>query len=167
MHSLAPDRAPLAAALSLFLGCAITPVAAQAAETVTAAKPAAQEAPEASIPFADHGGISNWEADGNRGLWVQSSHRAWYYGVFAAPCTGLQFHETLRFRFSPSGTLDRYSQVETRDPGGSCWFKSFKASDGPPARDPAHDPGHDKARKKDPGQQGDKGATAAATARSP
>jgi hypothetical protein len=159
MHALAPDRAPPAAVLSLLLACAITPAVAQCAEAVTAAKPGAPEAPEASIPFADHGGIWNWEADGSRGLWVQSSRRAWYYGIFTAPCTGLQFNETLKFRFSPSGTLDRFSQVETRDPGGSCWFKSFKASDGPP--------GHDKVRKKDPGQQGDKGAAAAATAPTP
>ena len=134
MHTLVRDRAPLAAALSLLMACGFPPLVAQAVEAGAAAKP---EAPEASIAFADHGGIDNWEADGDRGLWVQSSHRKWFYGTFAGPCIGLQFHETLRFRFSPSGSLDRFSQVETRDSGGSCWFKSFKASEGPPQSDKA------------------------------
>lgn len=124
----------LAAAVSLPLAC----VAAMAAE-----------APEASIPFADHGGISNWQPDGERGLWVQSSHNTWYYGSFAAPCFGLQFHETLKFRFSPSGSLDRFTQIETRDSGSRCWFKSFKASDGPPQQVTGKGPGKDQGKGQD------------------
>jgi hypothetical protein len=125
---------PIAA---LVLALALHP--ARAAESGAANAPAGAlpkpEAPEAWIPFADHGGIWNWEADGERGLWVQSSHRTWYYGAFSGPCVGLQFHEALKFRFSPSGTLDRFSEVETGDSGGRCWFKSFKASEAPPRSD--------------------------------
>jgi hypothetical protein len=132
MKKLFPAHWPRAAMRVVTLACAGLPFAGQATEASAAAK---LEVPEAAIPFADHGGINNWEADGNRGLWVQSSHNKWYYGTFAAPCFGLQFHETLKFRFSPSGSLDRYSQIETRDPGGNCWFKSFTASEGPPKAD--------------------------------
>ena len=120
--------------LASLLLAALLPARLALAEGATPATPAPAPRPEASIAFADHGGVWNWEADGNRGIWVQSSQRSWYYGAFTGPCFGLQFHEAIKFRFSPSGSLDRYSQVQTRDSSGSCWFKSFTASDGPPKK---------------------------------
>jgi len=89
-----------------------------------------------TIPFADHHGIEDWQADGDRGLWILARDRKWYYARFFAPCFGLQFHESLRFRFGPAGELDRWSEVSTRD-SGRCAFSSLVASDGPP-RKPKH-----------------------------
>jgi hypothetical protein len=86
---------------------------------------------EASIPFAAEGGIRDWQADGTQGLWVQGNSGAWYYGRFSFPCTGLQFKEALRFKFSPGGTFDRWSEVSTRE-AGRCLFRSFETSAGPP-----------------------------------
>jgi hypothetical protein len=87
----------------------------------------------ASIPFADHNGIRDWEADGTQGLWVQDNSRKWYYGKFNFPCTGLQFKTGLRFKFSPDGSFDRWSEVSTPE-AGRCTLKTFAASAGPPAK---------------------------------
>ena len=73
------------------------------------------------------------QADGSRGLWIQARDRHWYYAKFFAPCSGLQFHEALRFRFGAAGELDRWSEVYTRD-SGRCSFTSLEASDGPPRK---------------------------------
>jgi hypothetical protein len=125
--STRPLPLPVAALVAL-AGLATLAEAAEA----PVAKPAAL--PEAAIAFADHGGVNNWETDGSRGLWVESSRHEWYYGTFTTPCTGLYSAETIRFHFSPSGSLDRYSTIATRDTGGECWFKSFTKSEGPPRR---------------------------------
>jgi len=94
--------------------------------------PSARPAGEnASIPFASHGGIRDWEADGTQGLWVQGRDGSWYYGKFTFPCTGLPFKIGLQFKFGPSGELDRWGEVHTRE-AGRCLFQSFVTSAGPP-----------------------------------
>jgi hypothetical protein len=85
---------------------------------------------EANIPFAEHR-IFTWEADGDKGLWVQTTDRNWYYGKFFAPCFGLQFREGLRFKFGPSGELDRWGEILRVD-HTNCLFSSFVTSLGPP-----------------------------------
>ena len=97
-------------------------------DSASAAKPQ-----EAAIPFANQGGIRDWRADNERGMWVQDTHNRWYYGRFMAPCTGLQFAETVRFKTGPSGELDRWSVVRARDTG-NCAFTSFVRSEGPPKK---------------------------------
>jgi hypothetical protein len=32
-----------------------------------------------SIPFADHGGIRDWRADGDRSMWIEGRNGQWYY----------------------------------------------------------------------------------------
>jgi hypothetical protein len=88
---------------------------------------------EVSIPFANHGGIRDWRADGDRGIWVQDIHNKWYYGRFMSPCIGLQFAEAVRFRTGPAGELDRWGAVRARNTG-NCVFTSFVRSDGPPKK---------------------------------
>lgn len=85
----------------------------------------------ASIPFASHNGIRDWQADGTQGLWVQDNSRKWYYGRFSFPCIGLQFKAALRFKFSPDGGFDRWSEVSTPE-AGRCLFKTFEENPGPP-----------------------------------
>lgn len=121
-----------AATMGLAAVAALTTVATTAASadptTGSAAGP-----PEATIAFAAHDGIEDWEADGSKGLWIKARGRHWYYARFFAPCSGLQFHEALRFKFGPAGELDRWSEVYTRD-SGRCTFTSLVASDGPPPK---------------------------------
>jgi hypothetical protein len=105
------------------------------AEATPTPKPVAGAArpPEASIAFANRGGIRDWQADSDRGMWVQDNHNRWYYGRFMGPCLGLQFAEAVRFRTGASDQLDRWSSVRARDTG-NCTFTSFVLSDGPPRK---------------------------------
>jgi hypothetical protein len=100
-----------------------------------AAETAAQ--PPASIAFANHGGIWNWQADKDQGLWVQSNSRQWYYAKFMGPCIGLDFANAVGFDTRPMGTFDRFSAVVVPN-WGKCQVRSFELSDGPPARQKAN-----------------------------
>ena len=86
---------------------------------------------EASIPFARRN-IFNWEADGDKGMWVQAIGRQWYYASFLSPCFDLQFRERVGFRFGPSGELDKWGAVIVPH-YPECVFKSFTLSAGPPS----------------------------------
>lgn len=88
---------------------------------------------EASIPFADHGGIYDWRADRDRGLWVQDNRRNWYYAKVMGPCIGLDFATAVGFVTNPPGTFDRFSKIIVPREG-TCQLSSFVQSDGPPKK---------------------------------
>lgn len=89
--------------------------------------------PEVSIPFVSHGGIQDWAADKDRGLWVQDVHRRWYYAEFMSPCTGLDFAMRVAFDTRPLDSLDRFSSIIV--PGeGRCRIKGLAPSEGPPKK---------------------------------
>lgn len=92
------------------------------------------QTPEASIPFADHGGIYDWEADRQQGLWVQDIHRNWYYAKFMGPCIGLDFANVLAFDTRPLGTFDRFSKVRVPRERMVCTVQSFVRSSAPPVK---------------------------------
>ena len=110
-------------------GAALSLLATIAAAEATSAQPPA----EASIPFANHGGILNWQADGNKGLYVQGARRQWYYAKFMGSCLGVNFANTLAFNTAPMGTFDRWSTVIVPREG-RCGLQSVVASDGPPSK---------------------------------
>jgi hypothetical protein len=113
----------------MFLGATLLTLAGIAAASTPAAAPAA---PAASIPFANHGGIRDWQADKDRGVWVQDVHRNWYYAKLMGPCIGLDFANSIGFDTHPLGTFDRFSAIVV--PGtGRCTVQSFTASEGPRA----------------------------------
>jgi len=89
------------------------------------------DAPESSIPFADRGGIRNWQADGSKGVWIQATGGKWYYASFSSPCNGLPFSEGLRFLPEPTGDLSRWSSIRLAH-AERCFFRSLQPSDGPP-----------------------------------
>ena len=127
----------------LSLSLLLTASAAHA--TKEASGSATPEMPEATIPFVSHGAIRSWRADGNKGVWLQGSHRRWYYAKLMGPCPGLKFANALGFDTDPSGTFDRFSAVIVPD-WGKCQVRSLTQSDGPP-------------RKKDVEKAGDAAAT--------
>jgi hypothetical protein len=93
---------------------------------------AAKGSPDVSIPFANHGGIRDWEADRDRGVWIQDIHRQWYYAKLIGPCIGLNFAQSIGFDTHPMGRFDKYSSIIV--PGtGRCTVQSFTLSDGPKA----------------------------------
>ena len=63
-----------------------------------------------------HGGIRNWKADSNRGVWIQDVHRNWYYAKLAAPCFGLNVATSLAKRKAHLG-------VSTRTIRGHHWIR--------------------------------------------
>jgi hypothetical protein len=88
---------------------------------------------EASIPFAGRGGIRDWSADRDRGLWVQAASRQWYYARFMGTCNGLSFATAIGFDMRFQDSFDRWSSIVV--PGyGRCPVQSFTTSDGPPRR---------------------------------
>lgn len=91
------------------------------------------DAAEASIPFVDHGGIRDWRADRDRGLWVQDVQRNWYYAKLMGPCIGLDFANAIGFVTRPPGSFDRFSTILVPRQG-SCQIVSFVRSDGPPVK---------------------------------
>lgn len=103
---------------------------------VALAGPAAASTPtpDVKIPFASHGGIRDWEADRDRGLWVQDVHRNWFYAKFMGPCIGLNFAQSIGFDTRPMGTFDRFSAIVV--PGeGRCQVQTLTQSGAPAAKD--------------------------------
>ena len=84
-----------------------------------------------SIPFADHGGIRDWRADGDRSMWIEGRNGQWYYAELFGPCFGLNFSDRVGFVVAPYGSFDRYSAVIVD--GQKCSLESLRRSD-PPSR---------------------------------
>ena len=100
---------------------------------VGVAAAASSATPEVSIPFANHSGIRDWVADREQGLWVQDSHRSWYYAKLMGPCIGLSFANSIGFDTHPMGSFDRYSSIVVPREG-RCAIQSLTPSDGPPSK---------------------------------
>src|SRR5262245_54634578 len=80
--------------------------------TAFAAEPAARpRGPEAEIHFANLGGIWDWRADGDKGLYVQGRDRQWYYATLMSPCFDLPFAERVGFVTEPGGDFDKFSAI--------------------------------------------------------
>jgi hypothetical protein len=89
---------------------------------------------DVKIPFANHGGIRDWEADRDQGIWVQDAHRRWYYAKLMGTCVGLNFAQSIGFDTRPMGTFDRFSSILV--PGtGRCQVQSLTESGAPAAKD--------------------------------
>jgi hypothetical protein len=83
---------------------------------------------ETAIPFfnSQRSAVTGWQADGLEGLWIEGSHREWYYAKLNGPCFGLDNAIRLGFDTGPSDRLDRFSQP------ANCPIISFTKSDPPP-----------------------------------
>jgi len=99
--------------------------------------PARAAAPaDITIPFVNHGGIRDWRADGDHGLYVQDIHNRWYYAKLMSPCTDLPYAERIGFETRGVDTFDKFSSVVVR--GQSCQVTDLAASAGPPKKLPKH-----------------------------
>lgn len=119
MKMLAPFSLPLAAAL-------VAGSLAYAAES----RPPAQ--PEASIAFANHGGVEDWRAQGDSVIYFQDQHRQWYRAELFGPAFDLPHVERIGIDASPAGTLDKFGAIYVR--GQRYGFRSFVRVSGPPLR---------------------------------
>ena len=89
---------------------------------------------EPSIPFANHGGIYDWRANGMKGIWVQGADHQWYYGTFVGTCFGLNTAQRVGFVPEVTGEFSRWSSIivphENR-----CQLATFEPSVAPQGHD--------------------------------
>jgi hypothetical protein len=79
---------------------------------VAPAAPPPAAAPEASIPFANHGGIYDWRAVDDRTLLIESVQHKWYKATLFTPCVDLAFAERVGFESNPDGSFDKFSAIQ-------------------------------------------------------
>lgn len=87
---------------------------------------------EASIVFPNHGAIRNFEADGDRGIWIEDQRRRWYYGEFMGSCIGLNFANAIGFDTGGLSRFDKFSKIIVRD--DVCTLSSFVTAEKPLSR---------------------------------
>lgn len=89
-------------------------------------------APEASIPFVNHGGIRTFDAVGNDTLYIQDAHGRWYRADLMGYCPDLPYALSIGFDTRGPDTLDRYSTLIVS--GQRCPIKSLVESGPPPKK---------------------------------
>lgn len=120
----------MAQKLALSLAAMLLPLsAAAAAEPADGPRKLGEEA---SIVFPSDSSIRNWQADRDRGIWVQDRKRDWYYGTFAGFCRDLDFAQAIAIDAPGAGRLDRFATILVR--GQRCPLTSFVTSEAPPSK---------------------------------
>ena len=109
--------APLAAALAF-----AAPVAASPAPRVA----------EASIPFANHGGVYTWEVENDTTIWFQDNYRHWYKATLIGNAIDLPFAEEIGIDTRPGGSLDRWGAIIVK--GRRYQLATLEAMPGPPPK---------------------------------
>ena len=92
----------------------------------------ASAAERVSIPFANNGGIDDWRADGDKGLYLRARGGQWYQAKLFGPCLGLNFTETIGYVPEADGSLDNSSSIIVD--GQRCNLQTLEKSDKPPTR---------------------------------
>lgn len=86
-------------------------------------------AKEATIPFANYGGVDDWRAVDNHTLLIKGVGKQWYKAELFGPCLDLKFADRIGFLVEPDGSLNRYSGVVVRNE--VCRFKSLTKVEAP------------------------------------
>jgi hypothetical protein len=96
--------------------------------------PAAPGTPavEAQIPFANHGGIYNWQVINDRTVLIQGQNRKWYKATLMSSCFDLPFAERLGFESNSDGSFDKFSSIKAR--GQNCPLISLVETTPPPRK---------------------------------
>ncbi|HJS12813.1 DUF6491 family protein [Sphingopyxis sp.] len=116
--------------LALSLAAMLLPLSAAAAnEPVT--EPRALGV-ESSIVFPSDGTIRNWQADRDRGIWIEGRRGEWYYGSFAGICRDVDFAHAIGVETRGAGRLDKFASIIVR--GERCQLSSFVTSAPPPSK---------------------------------
>lgn len=116
---------------SMSLSLATVPLALLAA--IPAVQAATEHNPQAAaIPFADHGGVQDWRAQGDRTIYFEDQQRHWYRATLMNRAFNLPFAEHIGIDAGPIGTLDRFGAIVV---GGQRYaFTSFERVSGPPVK---------------------------------
>ena len=84
---------------------------------------------DASIPFANLGGIRDWRADGENAVYIQDTFGRWYKAELFMPAFNLPFVQFIGIDARPTGTLDKFGAIYVD--GERYPFKSFVRVAGP------------------------------------
>lgn len=117
--------------LALSLAAMLLPLSAAAADE-PAKEPRALDV-ESSIVFPSQSSIRNWQADRDRGIWIQDRRGDWYYGSFAGICRDVDFAQAIGVETRGAGRLDRFASILVR--GERCPLVSFVTSAAPPSKE--------------------------------
>ncbi|MGR4892917.1 DUF6491 family protein [Sphingopyxis sp. LARHCG72] len=122
--------------LALSLAAMLLPLSAAAA--TEPAKEPRELGVESSIVFPSDSTIRNWQADRDRGIWIEGRRGEWYYGTFAGICRDIDFAQAIGVETRGAGRLDKFASIVVR--GERCLLSSFVTSAPPPSkRDKAKD----------------------------
>jgi hypothetical protein len=105
---------------------------AAACATTDGSQPTAPSAPEASIPFADFGGIRSFRPGPDDTLLLEGTTGRWYQATFFGPCHDVPYAEQIGVISGPGGRVDRFSGIIVR--GQTCRFRSLVEIPDPDAR---------------------------------
>jgi hypothetical protein len=98
----------------------------QSASTVTPAPK------DTSIPLVNFGNLWDFEADGDKGVWLQTRDRKWYYASMFGPCIGLSYAQRIGVTERGYNSLDKYGTLIVDRQ--RCQIDHLTISDGPPKR---------------------------------
>jgi Family of unknown function (DUF6491) len=87
---------------------------------------------EAQIPFADKGGIWNWQVVDDKHVLIQSRSRDWYQATLIGSCFNIGFAEKLAFVSNPGGSFDKFSSIRVH--GQTCPLVSLVKTTPPPKK---------------------------------
>ncbi|HTN13879.1 MAG TPA: DUF6491 family protein [Sphingomonadaceae bacterium] len=102
------------------------------AEEQQGAAQSSETTAEAYIPFANHGGVRDWRAEGRDVIYFQDSRRRWYKAELFSPATDLPYTLFIGLDTGAGGRLDRWSNVYIS--GQRYALKSFVMIDGQPPK---------------------------------
>ncbi len=122
--------------LALSLAAMLLPLSAAAANEPV--KEPRELGVESGIVFPSDSTIRNWQADRERGIWIEGRRGEWYYGTFAGICRDVDFAQAIGVETRGAGRLDKFASIIVR--GERCMLSSFVTSAPPPSkRDKAKD----------------------------
>lgn len=124
------ERLDMKQKLALSLAAMLLPLSAAAA--TEPAKEPRELGVESSIVFPSDSTIRNWQADRDRGIWIEGRRGEWYYGTFAGICRDVDFAQAIGVETRGAGRLDKFASIVVR--GERCLLSSFVTSAPPPTK---------------------------------
>jgi hypothetical protein len=98
--------------------------------SAAAAEPAQREVGvEASIAFPSHGGVRNFRADDDRGVWIEDQRRNWYYASFLGHCRDIRWANAIGIDTRGSSRFDRHARILVGN--DSCAIATLLTADKP------------------------------------
>lgn len=107
-------------------------LAAVALMAFTSMPASAQATAETSMPFANQGGVRDWQADGDSKIYVQDASGKWYLATLSVAAADLPFATKIGFETKGTDTLDRFGVLIVQ--GARYPLSSLVQSGPPPAK---------------------------------